>query len=274
MYDNLDRPPLHAETLRRALVRPGAVWTDVQVVAETESTNADVAAAARSGVAEGAVVVAELQVGGKGRQGRTWVSPRQAGLTFSVLLRPAEVPAERWPWLPLLTGLAVGGVVTRLGEVDALLKWPNDVLVGPGRRKAAGLLAEVVDTAAGPAVVVGVGLNVSTSPDELAVTDATSLAAEGATCVDRPPLLIAILRDLAAAYRTWRDAGGDVQATGQRDAYRDVSATLGRRVRVELPGGAELTGEAVDIDVGGRLVVRDDAGQRVPVAAGDVVHAR
>lgn len=271
MYSDLDRPPLHQATVARALVRPGAVWTDLRVLAETVSTNADAAAAARAGAAEGLIVAAELQTGGRGRQERAWVSPVQAGLTFSVLLRPGPtVPVQRWAWLPLLAGVALARTVGRLGEVDAVLKWPNDLLLGPTRRKAAGLLSELVDDA----VVVGIGLNVSTRTEELPSEQATSLAVEEAALTDRAPLLIAILRELAADYRTWRDAAGDAQATGLRASYVESCDTVGRQVRVELPGGADLVGEAVDVDEAGRLVVRDATGERTPVAAGDIVHVR
>jgi BirA family biotin operon repressor/biotin-[acetyl-CoA-carboxylase] ligase len=271
VYTDLERPPLREAPLRRALVRPGGLWTALDVRERTGSTNADVAAAARSGAAEGLVVVAELQDAGRGRLDRGWVSPPRAGLTFSVLLRPSGVPVQRRGWLPLLAGVALTRAMTRVAEVEAAVKWPNDLLVGPGLRKAAGVLAEV----AGDALVLGIGLNVTTHADELPRADATSLAIEGAACTDRDTLLRAVLRELAGDYQLWRDTGGDPEASGLRRVYRESCATLGRRVRVQLPGRPELLGEAVDVDADGRLVVDPDGGgQPVPVAAGDVVHAR
>src|SRR5882762_725474 len=153
-YRDLDRPPLHEAALRRALVVPDGLWTAIEVRAETGSTNADVAEAARAGAAEGLVVVAERQRAGRGRQGRQWESPPRAGLAVSVLLRP-QTPTGRYGWLPLLAGVALVETVRRLGELDAVLKWPNDLLIA--ERKCAGILAE----AAAGAVVVGIGLNVS-----------------------------------------------------------------------------------------------------------------
>jgi BirA family biotin operon repressor/biotin-[acetyl-CoA-carboxylase] ligase len=234
----------------------------------TVSTNADVVAAARGGAAAGLVVAAERQTGGRGRQAREWVSPPQAGLTFSVLLRPS-VPVTRWGWLPLLAGLALARAVGRLGAVPVRLKWPNDLLLGPERGKAAGLLAEVT----GAAVVVGVGLNVSTRRGELP-HGATSLAVEAAACTDRMPLLIATLRDIAADYERWQAAGGDPEASGLRAGYLAICDTVGRAVAVSIPGGRTMTGEAVDVDGDGRLVVQDPAGLRTPLAAGDVLHVR
>lgn len=261
-YSDLDRPPLSATGLSRALVRPGGLWTDVRVLAETGSTNADVAAAATRGEAEGLVVVAEAQTAGRGRLERVWRSPPRAGLTVSVLLRPPP-PRERWGWLPLLSGLAVARAVENMAQLDTALKWPNDVLVGTRRRKLAGLLTEV----SGDAVVVGVGLNVTTRPDELPGAEATSLAIEG-VATDRMPLLVAVLRTLADGYRRWL-GGADV-----REPYVTRCETLGQEVRVSYPDGRELTGRAVDIEATGRLVVEAPGGARTVVAAGDVSRVR
>lgn len=233
-------------------------WS-IRRVAETASTNTDVAAAARAGEPEGLVLVAERQTGGRGRLGRPWVAPPGGALTFSVLLRPAP-PGDRWAWLPLLTGLAVVTAARAESGLDLALKWPNDVLVDD--RKLAGILSE----RAGDAVVVGVGLNVAAAPD--GVPGATSLAQEAAV-VDRDALLDAVLRDLAGAYGRWSAAGGDADAAGLREAYAGACATLGRAVRVDLPGGRVASGVAESVDAAGRLVV---AG--VPLAAGDVVHVR
>jgi BirA family biotin operon repressor/biotin-[acetyl-CoA-carboxylase] ligase len=267
-YTDLDRPPLSAGALRRALVVPGGLWTELVVKPETGSTNADAAAAARDGAAEGLVVVAERQTAGRGRLGRQWTSPSRAGLAISVLLRPAGVPTSRYGWLPLLAGVALAETVRRLGELDAVLKWPNDLLVDD--RKCAGILAESV----GDAVVLGVGLNVTLREPELPRPDVTSLQLAGSACTDRDPLLRALLRTLADGYRRWRDAAGDPDASGLRDAYRLHCATLGRTVRVALPGGTDLTGTASDVDSAGRLVVTGTDGAPTPVAAGDVVHVR
>ncbi len=254
VYGDLDRPPLRATALARALEPDG--WR-VEVVDSVGSTNAVVAERARAGDAHGLVVVAEEQTQGRGRQGRSWLSPPRAGLTFSVLVRP-DLPAEKWGWVPLLSGLAVARALREQAEVDAVLKWPNDVLVEG--RKVAGLLAEAVSdgvTGRG-AVVVGIGLNVTTREAELPDGRATSLQLAGATVTDRGTLLKAVLRALA-------DALGDRAFP----AYRELCSTLGRDVRVELPGGMSVSGVAEAVDDEGRLVV-----DGTPYAAGDVVHLR
>ncbi|BCB79938.1 biotin--[acetyl-CoA-carboxylase] ligase [Phytohabitans flavus] len=281
-YSDLDRPPLNARRLTAALVTESGPWTRLDLRTETGSTNADAASAARAGEPEGLVVVAETQTAGRGRHDRAWVSPPRAGITASVLLRPGlAVPEREWPaappavygWLPLLAGVALVETATRIAEVPAVLKWPNDLMVGD--LKCAGILAEGVPNGGPPAVVVGIGLNVTLRAAELPPDrPATSLQLAGATMTDRDPLLRALLRGLAGWYARWRFAGGDAEASGLAEAYRHNCGTIGRSVRVLLPTGEELAGEAIAVDAAGQLVVRTDEGQSRSVAAGDVVHVR
>jgi BirA family biotin operon repressor/biotin-[acetyl-CoA-carboxylase] ligase len=266
-FTDLERPPLRERPLRAALLVDGGIWTELRVVAETASTNADVAAAGVGGAAEGLVVVAEHQVAGRGRAERTWTAPARSGLTFSVLLRPPPGTRPRWGWLPLLAGVAVATPLARLSGLDVGLKWPNDVLVG--ERKLGGLLAE----ASGDAVVVGIGINVSLREDELPVPAATSLRLAGSEVVDREPVLRAVLRELAVLYRAWADADGDATRSGLLPAYRKACVTLGQPVTVHLPGGRTLAGEALDVDESGLLLVREGPAVHA-LGAGDVVHVR
>src|SRR6266705_2399105 len=225
------RRPLDAAALRRAVVRPGGLWRDVEVVESTGSTNADLLARALRGEPEGTVLAAEEQRAGRGRMGRTWTAPPRAALTFSLLVRPAVPPARRG-WLPLLTGVAVAAAVTEVTGVETRLKWPNDLLTADA--KLAGILAE----ASGDAVVVGIGLNVSTEPAEFpaprpGALPATSLRAAGATALSREDILLAILGGFERWYRAWQQAGGDPDRSGLRPEYTRLSATIGRTVRAE-----------------------------------------
>jgi BirA family transcriptional regulator, biotin operon repressor / biotin---[acetyl-CoA-carboxylase] ligase len=258
--------PLRAVSL--ADVSAAGLWTSVEVVRQTGSTNADLL---RRGGPEGQVLVAEEQTAGRGRMGRSWVSQPGAALTFSFLLRPAAVPPGRRGWLPLLTGVAAVAAVRGVCGLDATLKWPNDVLIGG--RKLAGILAEQ----SGDFVVIGIGLNVATTPDALPSgaggLRGTSLAIEGAD-VSREVLLAEILRQLERWYLAFRD-DPDPERSGILAAYRPLCGTLGRQVRVELPGGKVLVGRAEDVDLDGRLLVREPgAPLSAPVSAGDVVHVR
>ncbi|MFG1897418.1 biotin--[acetyl-CoA-carboxylase] ligase [Micromonospora zamorensis] len=286
-YTNLDRPPLSAARLSRALIAPNGPWARLELRAETGSTNADVAEAARAGEPEGLVVVAEQQTAGRGRRGRVWQSPARAGITTSVLLRPGEaVPDRGWlpvtptgyGWLPLLAGVALVEAVARLAELEASLKWPNDLLIDDA--KCAGVLAEVVPGRSPDepsAIVLGIGLNVTLRADELPVNPtglpATSLQLAGAVATDRDPLLRALLRSVAEWYDRWRSAGGDAVGSGLRDAYLAACGTVGREVRVLLPDGEVLTGTATGVDRDGQLQVATPTATRT-LAAGDVLHLR
>jgi BirA family transcriptional regulator, biotin operon repressor / biotin---[acetyl-CoA-carboxylase] ligase len=258
---------LSSGALREALGAPGGFWHDIRVVAETGSTNADLLAEAKTGLPEGAVLAADSQSAGRGRLGRRWVSPPGTSLSFSVLLRPAAVPAAARAWVPLLAGISVAAAVRGQAAVDARLKWPNDVLVRGA--KLAGILAEQ----AGDAIVVGIGINVSVGRDDLPVAGATSLGLEGAVSTGREGLLAAALGQIAHWYLAWKDEAGDADRCGLREEYLRRCATVGQQVRVSLPGGTTVTGEAVDVDRAGRLVVRSAAGL-ISVSAGDVVHVR
>ena len=249
-----DRPPL------RPFDEGG--WR-VEVVASTGSTNADVTARFRAGESAGLVVVAEHQTAGRGRLGRSWEAPARSSLIASVLLTP-DVDVQRWPWLPLATGMAVARAVGRVVGGGVGLKWPNDVLVDG--QKIGGILVERVERAGLAAAVVGIGINVSQAREELPVPGATSLALASGRQVDRNDLLSMLLRELQQDLEAW-EADGEV-----RTRYQSSCVTLGQQVKVAVPGG-EVTGEAVDIDDQGRLVVRTAEGVE-HLAAGDVVHVR
>jgi BirA family transcriptional regulator, biotin operon repressor / biotin---[acetyl-CoA-carboxylase] ligase len=266
---DLTRPPLASEALAGALPR-GGLWREIVVVERTGSTNADVKAVA-GGAPEGLVIVAEHQTAGRGRLDRAWTAPPRSGLTFSALLCPDGVPAQRWGWLPLAAGLAVATAVSRTAGLDTRVKWPNDVL--HGGRKLAGVLVERVGTPSGAAAVVGVGLNVTQREDELPTPQATSLLLAGGAVVDRADLLLAVLGELGRWYAAWRASGGDADRCGLRQAYSDRCVTLGREVRAEFPDGTSVTGAARSVDVDGALVIQTAKGPRT-VAAGDVTHLR
>jgi BirA family biotin operon repressor/biotin-[acetyl-CoA-carboxylase] ligase len=258
------RTPIDPAAVNQALA---GSWR-VEAVSVTESTNADLLAAAAGGAPAGLVRVAEFQSIGRGRLDRSWTSPPGAGLTFSMLLRPS-VPLSTWGWLPLLAGVALVDAVRTLG-LTAALKWPNDLLVGAGQVKAAGILSQVADGAA----VIGVGLNVSTTLEELPVPTATSLLLQAPQAqLDRGALLVDFLTLFAAGYHDWQSPGGDLA-----ERYRQRCVTIGQRVTVQL-ADRMLTGTAVGVDDEGRLLVAAEPAAEPgaapeAVAAGDVTHVR
>jgi BirA family transcriptional regulator, biotin operon repressor / biotin---[acetyl-CoA-carboxylase] ligase len=240
-------PPVRTSELGR--------WR-VEHFAELDSTNRHVLDAARAGAADGLVALADVQTAGRGRLDRTWQAPPGSSLLVSALVR---TPDDAGP-VVMAAAVALAGAVDRVAGVPAMLKWPNDLVVGD--RKLAGLLAE----RDGDALVVGAGCNVNWArfPDDLAES-ATSCNLEAGYPVDRDTLLVAFLDGFA---RVLGRGGGVV------DEYRARLATLGRRVRVEPVRGDPLLGTAVDVTDDGALVVRDDAGTDHAVATADVVHLR
>jgi BirA family transcriptional regulator, biotin operon repressor / biotin---[acetyl-CoA-carboxylase] ligase len=297
------RAPLSEADLADKLLAGSSLYTRIAVVDQTGSTNADLLAAARSGAAAGTVLVAEEQTAGRGRLDRTWQSEPGASLTFSVLLRPSGVPAASRGWLPLLAGVATGSALRSQTGLAISLKWPNDVLAGEAAGAGAdgaaagggsvgggsvggdaagtraggpgGKLAGILAEQAGDAVVVGIGLNVSSTESELPAGPATSLSLAGAANPDRQAILVALLTELERWYLRWSGGPrpGDAEACGLRASYLQWCATIGRDVRVEMPGGKTLTGRAGDVDDFGRLLVTAGDGEHA-VSAGDVVHVR
>lgn len=228
------------------------------------STNATAFALAQDGAFHGETVVAEAQTEGRGRRGRTWVSPQGKNLYCSVVLRP-EIPPARAPEITLVTAVALTETLAEL-KVDARIKWPNDVQLEG--RKVAGILTELsADAERVHFVVVGVGVNLNCVraefPPELQDTAVSVLDARGAP-VPRALFAAALLARLEHWLDIWTDEGfGPV-----RDAWRRKCSTLGQRVRVKNERD-ELVGVAEDIDQGGALLVR--VGERLErVLAGDV----
>ncbi|MGW0736619.1 biotin--[acetyl-CoA-carboxylase] ligase [Streptomyces sp. NPDC002851] len=274
----MNHEPLHTEALRARLAELQLPYK-LDVLTSVPSTNDALAAAARDGAPDRTVLLAEEQTAGRGRLARTWSSPRGAGLYLSVLFRPEGVPAARLPWLSLLTARTAARTVTEHTGLATRLKWPNDILVGPGEAKCAGILADAVDSGTG-GVVIGIGLNTAHAREELdGLLEApghrptTSLTLEGAK-VARADLAVAFLHNLHRAEASWRAAGGDPEASGLRAAYEADCATVGAAVTLELPDGTTLLGDATGLDDQGRLLVRTADGTGHALSAGDVVRTR
>lgn len=266
MYDT---DPLDPDRLRDLLVTPQGLWQRIDVVSKTGSTNADLAALARSGAAEpGTVLLTDYQSQGRGRLDRSWSAPPGASLAMSLLVAPDDVPASRWGWLPLLAGMATSEAIRRATDVSATLKWPNDVLVAD--RKLAGILAETTRLPTGRACVIGIGINTDLSEDELPALSATSLVQAGATTRNKTTIAATVLQAFALLYDTWL---ADRDDTALARSYVTRCATVGRQVKVVLGDQDAVFGRAEAVDADGRLVVHTDQGRRA-FAAGDVVHLR
>lgn len=248
------------------------------VLAETTSTN-DVLVARAPDEPEFAVVVTGSQTAGRGRLGRVWVAPSGTSLAISVLLRPVYptgevVPLAHFGWLPLMAGAAMAQALAPLVTGAVGLKWPNDVQIDG--LKVSGLLAEL--TPAGDAVVIGAGVNLAIGAADLPTPVSTSLLLAGASLTGdelADAVLSGYLASLRALYTDFLHCRADVDASGTRELLTALCTTLGRQVRVELPGGAVEHGTAIAIDRSGRLEVRRGSdGAVLAVAAGDVTHLR
>lgn len=238
-------------------------WLDVDVTPQIPSTNDELMRDPRPWRA----LVTDNQTHGRGRLDRTWVVPPGRSIALSATL-PLPQDATRWGWVPLLVGVAARRAMRNLTGASIGLKWPNDVLIRRDSRQPWAKVAGILCSASGgatPTVVAGIGINVHQEQHELPVDTATSLHLVGhdVRCED---LVVGVLRQLAVVQAEW--SGPDLD-----DVYRAACVTIGQQVRVELSGDEAVTGEAVDVDAMGRLVVDTPDGP-VHHAVGDVVHIR
>jgi BirA family biotin operon repressor/biotin-[acetyl-CoA-carboxylase] ligase len=214
----------------------------------------------RQGAPEGTCVWTTRQRQGRGRLGRTWESP-EGGVYFSLILRP-ERPPEEIPQLSLVAGLSAAEAIRGITRLSPSIRWPNDLLLE--ERKVAGILIEAKDGA----VVVGVGMNVTTQPTALPET-ATSLAACGAAC-DPYTLTAEVCRRFEGWYDSWRTEG----FAPIREALRPWLSHLGEVVRVTLGTTHPVEGQVVDVDETGRLLLRLESGAIRPCEVGEVTFLR
>jgi BirA family biotin operon repressor/biotin-[acetyl-CoA-carboxylase] ligase len=233
------------------------------------STNTEAARQAAAGAAEGLCVVAREQTAGRGRRQRAWASPKDAGLYFSAVLRPRLDPPA-WPLLTLAAALAARDALRDACALDADIKWPNDLL--SGSRKLCGILAETVETPAGRACVVGIGINLTARayPPELSA-QATSVEEETGTPPEREAVLSALVRALARRYGQLHGSDGPAEIVNDWAAASSYAA--GRRVRVTL-ADETFEGTTRGLEPDGALRVEAYSGEIKIVRAGDVASLR
>jgi len=249
------RAPLDKSLLSQEISR---YWR-VSVVEVTGSTQDDLYQLASSGnLIPKTILASEFQSNGRGRLDRTFEAAPHSALTFSIYIEP-KVDKEEWSFLTLLAGLSVHEALHALDpQVAVGIKWPNDLLIG--EKKFVGMIAQATDKG----VVLGIGINVGMTPEELPVETATSLSIEGFTVLDRNLILAAIINHFEINLEMWEH---DQSFLAE---YRSASVTLGRDVEITLPGGEIIKSRAVDISNAGGLMLAD--GREITV--GDVVHLR
>ncbi len=226
----------------------GEGYWSVKVLGEIDSTQSVLKA---STPRHGDVIVAEYQSAGRGRLDRKFESQIGTGLLFSAFVQPKRNKAD-WGFIPLLIGLSVAEVL----GIEFFTKWPNDILSDLG--KVGGILCETY----GEGVLIGIGINVSTTQEQLPVPTATSIFLTTGSAPDRNVLLSAILREIAFNLEQWQDGEELIED------YLDSSATIGKQVSVDLPDGSTMVGTATGISMSGELML--DSG--VIISVGDILH--
>lgn len=266
-YRLVEIPDRLGEAQIAPLLASGELGRKIHYFEELESTNDEAHRLAEAGALHGEVVVADFQTRGRGRRGRSWVAPRGKALTFSIVLRPAIAPA-RAPEITIAAAVAAAEAAREMGAGSARIKWPNDVECKG--RKIAGLLSELrAEPDRVRHAVLGVGVNVSLQmhdfPEELRPV-ATSLLLESGERQPRP-LVCARLLEHVEEWLSLHETEGFGPVA---DRWRELSSTLGRRVRIT--GADPIEGDAVDLAEDGALLVRAAGGTLVRVLAGDVEH--
>ncbi len=233
------------------------------ILDQVDSTNEEVKR--RGGTPEGLTVAADLQTKGKGRKGRSWSAPSGTGIAVSFSLRP-DMDPDLVSMITLVAGLSCAKAVRKISGTEALIKWPNDIVLN--KKKLAGILTEFIPEAEKKGyVITGTGINVSTEefPEELKET-ATSLYIETGKLFSRSELLASYLSEFERYYAVFLKDG---DFSGLREEYESLSVNLGKEVRVLDPGGG-FNGIAEGIDEKGCLIVRKNDNETLRVYAGEV----
>jgi len=247
------RAPLDQSRITAALSR---YWR-VSVVDLTTSTQDDLATKANAGEAKnGDVIIANYQSAGRGRLDRTFIAPASTALLFSIYLQPQR-ERDDWGFLPLLAGFSIADTLRKI-NANVSIKWPNDLLIDEMK------IGGIISTAAGSGVVIGIGINVSTTASELPVETATSLKIAGVSKLDRNLLLPLLLNAFETDFTAWN------QGESFLERYSQLSATRGREVTIIGPAESAMRSRVQSFDEQGRLHLED--GQIVTV--GDVIHLR
>lgn len=236
---------------------------------QIESTNTEALNQAKRGADEGLCVVAEQQTKGRGRHGRVWISEKNAGLYFSVVLRP-KIEMRFLPLITLMSAIAVHDALRELYELKPDIKWVNDIYID--EKKICGILAEMTETSKGTAVIVGIGINLKSSNFPAEIADiATSLEAETGREIKKDELLNSLTRFLNFFYDILQKQSGAkiiVEEWMKRSTY-----AFGKEVKVRLENES-VFGTTDGLEENGALRVKTDSGEIRIIQAGDVENLR
>jgi BirA family biotin operon repressor/biotin-[acetyl-CoA-carboxylase] ligase len=236
-------------------------------MASASSSQDEARRLAAEGAPEGTLVWALEQTAGRGRLDRTWASGRAAGIWFSLVLRPALAP-DAAAFLTLVAGVGIADGLLALGADAVRLKWPNDLVAH--ERKLGGILSEaVVRDARVESVALGIGINLTRPADPALNVSSIGLAQLLPGPIDAAAALAIMLQALEPRYDEFLSAG----PAPIRARWLELSASIGAQVKARRPSG-DVSGEAVDLDLDGSLVIATSAGTRIAVRSGEVTHLR
>jgi BirA family biotin operon repressor/biotin-[acetyl-CoA-carboxylase] ligase len=258
--------PLQLQQVRDGLVTT-RLGTNLRYFSKIDSTNSYARRLAKQGAGEGEVIIAEAQTRGRGRLGRSWVSPPFVNLYFSVILRP-QLPPVHAPQLTLMAAVALADTIASFIGTPPTIKWPNDILVGD--KKLAGVLTESsCDSERIEFVILGIGINlnypVALMP-EVIRERATSIVTLTKNNISRESFVRRLIQDLDRCYGELEEDGFDSLAT----RWEALFGLRGKKVRVEMTDHM-MVGTAKGIDRDGALILEDEGGERQRIIAGDVI---
>jgi biotin-[acetyl-CoA-carboxylase] ligase BirA-like protein len=260
--------PILAKAIRQGL-NTRTIGQSVACLKVTTSTNDEAKKLAADGASEGSVVLAKIQTEGRGRLGRVWFSP-EGGVWVSVILKPS--PDRIVQKITLLAGLSVAKTLKKFYGINAVLKWPNDVLVGS--KKISGILTEGTFKGEAPLyVIVGIGLNANIEPGSLPGKfnpEAVSIQGLLQKEVSVTDLVRNLLRTLDEDYRVFK--GSDDGRLW--DEYKKLCTTIGSDVRVEVGEGKVYEGYAEGLSSEGGLILKTEDGSNVTILSGDAIQVR
>lgn len=252
---------------KRDKLNSKSIGREIHYFEKLDSTNSKAKELAIKGAVEGTCIIASSQHDGKGRYGRTWSSPK-SGIWLSVILSP-DIEPERAPLLTILAGIAVARTIRELCDLEATIKWPNDVLID--QKKVCGILTEAI--CIGDEVrhmILGIGINANFDISELpedVQNSATTLKNELGHVVSNDEFISNLLQNLDKCYKKLKQR----KFRELLEEWRRLSTTLGREVKIR-DGEEEIQGLALEIDEFGALIVRDRNGKSQRIINGDCIH--
>ncbi len=251
----------------KAGLKTNVIGKEIEYFKEIESTNV-IASEIAGSVAEGTVVIAESQTGGRGRLGRKWISP-EGGVWLSIILKPKIQPSYA-PRITILAGVSVAKTIRSFGP-EAMIKWPNDVLING--KKVCGILTEIeaeIDMIDHCVVGIGIDANVDTEsfPEEFR-DSSTSLKKELGHEINRVEFVQKLLEEFEVLYLKFQE--GDFTAI--LEEWRSMSATIGEWVKITTQTRT-IYGEAIGVDNEGALILETDEGKLEKIVAGNCEHLR